>query len=351
MKRYDPDPSNFFILNSFDEFRRSSTISDDPDAHFKFVESLESSLNEHLNNPARLHGLRCESMFAHVIAAMDECSLITTEDSGPFFANDETLRRPDLRVITKKGEHLLIEVKNYFPKNREKPYRVRSSYLSTLRRYADLNDCPVKLAVYWSHWKLWTLTDLQYFEVIGDRLELKFSQAFKFNEMYRLGDSWIRSKPPLTLRLYANPQMPRKVVYGGKTEFYVHDVCLCSAGEVIRDELETKIAWFLLRNGNWQNFSISFDVTDDLINYADYCFSPTEPNPDEPFQNIGFLSELLSNQYRRLMLHDARKPVLTPGIHPSEMGVVIPRDYNGKTLSLQRFIVYPFGTQFHTGAD
>ena len=64
-------------------------------------------------------------------------------------------------------------------------------------------------------------------------------------------------------------------------------------------------------------------------------------NPDQEFVGGGWLSKMVSAQYRELTVADGKVAALSPNKHPAALGVVIPIDYKGKVLRLWRFRLRP----------
>ena len=238
MKRHDLDPLNFQLLKALDEFARGhgSDISDVA-THEGLIDSFRESIKTHVNHPARVHGFRVEAMFAHVVAAMNSVSLISEEDSGVLFDSAGNVKRPDFRIITKDGEQMFVEVKNFHQKQSPmKPYRVSKTHLQTLRKYADLNRISLKLAIYWSRWHVWTLVDVEKFsDGSTENIEISMGHAMMANEFYLLGDRMIGTTPPLSFRLYADPNRPRTVGANGEApitvlritqlRYHMHRIC------------------------------------------------------------------------------------------------------------------------------
>ena len=124
MKRYSEDPDKFSLLKSLDDFARTKGLCiTDAGTSDQLLEILRASLQVHVRNTARLHGLHAQSMFAYTTAAMGACRLISEEDSGALFDLDGNLQRPDFRIITRDGVQMLVEVKNFHPKNALKKLR------------------------------------------------------------------------------------------------------------------------------------------------------------------------------------------------------------------------------------
>jgi hypothetical protein len=90
-------------------------------------------------------------------------------------------------------------------------YRIRNQDVKALQRYAEAVGTPLRLAIYWAHWNLWTLNDPERFARSGNYAEIEFIQAMKQNEMAVLGDYSIGTTYPLTLKLLAAIDQPRTV--------------------------------------------------------------------------------------------------------------------------------------------
>jgi hypothetical protein len=83
-----------------------------------FLSQVDSGLARALNSEATLHGIRVQSMFRGMIANFDCLRLLKEEDSGEcYYRSDDEILVPDFRVVTEKGESLLIETKNHFSKD------------------------------------------------------------------------------------------------------------------------------------------------------------------------------------------------------------------------------------------
>jgi len=64
-------------------------------------------------NRAFIYGHLAESLFIQLVAALDNVRLIKQEDAGEVYAQDETLRLPDFRLVLSDGVVVLVEVKNF----------------------------------------------------------------------------------------------------------------------------------------------------------------------------------------------------------------------------------------------
>jgi hypothetical protein len=127
-------------------------------AHSEFLRRLTEEIRAAAEDDKFMFGNRTEAMFAALVASLGTVSLLKGEDGLDCFAQDPSLEIPDFRAVLKTGDQMLIEVKNY---HQEPPYtnayRMRANLLQGLQAYAALMKCPLKIAVYWSRWNLWTL--------------------------------------------------------------------------------------------------------------------------------------------------------------------------------------------------
>lgn len=353
MKRHPLDPLNFSLLRPLDEFARSHGLSiTDLAAREGLLASFRTSLEQHVSHEARLHGIRVESMFAYVVAAMGACDLISEEDAGTLFDDTGDLKRPDFRIITRDREHMLVEVKNFHQNSPRKPYRITGKYLASLKRYAQLNNVPLRIAIYWSRWNMWSLLDAARLDESKKNIDISMSDAFLHNEMYLLGDCMIGTLPPLSLRLYADTTKPRSVNSQGQTGFTVSKACLCCDGNDIDDPTERRIAWFLIRNGNWHEIEQVAEIKNRLVDYVEMRVSPQDPpdgeSSEQRFRSVGFMSQMITSQYLRPTSNGNNIATLAPKKQPDHFGLLIPKDYEGLALKLWRFTMLPKHVDYAT---
>jgi hypothetical protein len=345
MRKIDTDPETLAVLRLFDEFARSEGVSlQDAESHDAFLAKISTALATHRRNPIAVYGLRVQSMFAYVAAAMGACSTITEEDAGLFLADTAELRRPDFHIVTSGGVRFLVEVKSYSPDDPLAPYEMKASYFERLQRYAERMGRDLKIAIYWRHIEgLWTLVGAEQFDHRGDKRVLPFEAAFKRNEMSELlGDCIIGTVPPLGLKVYTDPEQPRSVAADGTATFTIKRVTLCAAGQEIDHPLERRIAWFLMTQGKWSDEQAPAQIENgELISFEMQIAPDDNPNPEEEFVSVGWLSQMVSRQYRDLTASDGKVSLLSPTQEPGALGVLIPLDYKGQVLRLWRFRLQP----------
>lgn len=340
MKRHSSD-IKYKILRMLDNFAKAEGLSiKDETASVKFIDRLSVAVREQRSDPIHIHGFRIESMFAHVVAALGGSQIITEEDSGAIFSSDEDVRRPDFRIVTNEGEQLLVEVKNFRQKDPMDPFILKSKYLLGLRKYANVFKVSLKLAIYWSLWRMWTLVDAKHFTK-NHNYSITLPEALKRSEMNILGDHMVATVPPLSLRLYADPNKPRRVEEDGQVHFTIGRAALLTNGKEISDDFERKLAWFFMLHGKWNEVDQPAEIVDGLLEYTEFRVSPEQYDKSQEFAILGFLSELISSNYNFLTSSKGEIMQLEPKQQPDDLCVLIPKDYKGKVLRLWRFHVQP----------
>jgi hypothetical protein len=343
MKRLGREPQRLETLNLFSQLQSgASGALYDPANRQSFLAQVDSGLTRALDSEATLHGKRVQTMFRGMVANLDFVRLFKEEDAGEcYFHSDDEILVPDFRVVTDKGESLLIETKNHFSKDLMRRYRIRTTDVQALGRYADLVATPLRMAIYWAHWNLWTLNDPKRFAVEGNYSQIEFTQAMKENEMASLGDYSIGTTYPLKLRLAAAMDKPRTISAEGRVEMTIGAVEISAAGSVLEDKTEQNIALYLMLYGSLQYDGGRIELDESGLPVAAvHTSAPEEPTPGQGFEIVGSVSSLYSQHYNSLTLEEGRVLRLNVG-DPTALAPVIPRDLQKKQLSLWRFTQNP----------
>lgn len=223
MKKVGREPQKLETLNLFSVLQSADGRAIyDPENRESFLSQVDAGLTRALDSEATLHGIRVQSLFRGMVANLDSVRLLKEEDTGDcFYRSDDDMLVLDFRIITDMGKALLIETKNHFSKDPMKRYRIRATDVDALGRYVDLVGIPLRFAIYWASWNLWTLNDPIRFTTSGNYAGIELFRALRESEMAVLGDYTIGTKYPLTLRLTADMNKPREILPDGKVSMSI----------------------------------------------------------------------------------------------------------------------------------
>ena len=301
---------------------------------------LGKQIEANRSNDILIHGLRIQTMFAYVAAALGTCRLIKEEDAGDLYYVESEIRAPDFRIVTLEGRQFLVEVKNCHSLDRD--YRFTRVYLDSLKAYAGILETEFFIAIYWSQLKMWTLLSPEDFELRGNVYVIAVSEAMKRNNMSMLGDCWIGTIPSLTLRFLSDPAKPRSVDASGQAEFTIAGAELYCGEQVVEDPLERQLVWFFMNYGSWPGHELSPEVREGEFISIGFRVEPEgRSNPDEAFELVGVLSQMVSRQFNDITAPEGSVKLLSPERDPDTLGVLIPPGYEGKALPLWRLIPSP----------
>ena len=268
-------------------------------------------------------------MFEYVAASLGKAVLIKREDSGEICSSDPEVRPPDFRIVLDDGTDLFVEVKNCHKTDPNYRFSLKHSYVSGIENYAKLFKRDIYIAIFWSRWRKWTLLKFGSFSS-GERPSISFLEAFKHNEMAKLGDMMIATTPPLTMRVIADPTKPRRVDDSGYVGFTIGAIELYCSGVRIEDKFDQSLAFYFMLNAEWVVPEPEARVEDGNLVHFDFTAKPEESVPGQRFQMLGFLSEMISRNYNHLTASDTGIERLSPAVDPDALGILIPQGYKGQ---------------------
>jgi Holliday junction resolvase len=311
-----------------------SSVIGETSAH---IAQMENNLEELSNDPRKKYGFRVEGMFAYVAAALGKCKLIKQEDLGGIcIVPDNNINIPDYRIVLLDGQLFLVEVKN---RNDDNIF-FKKDYIDDLKKYAQLNNCPLKIAIYWSKFKIWTLIPADSLTFSDQKCELKMDRAMAISEMAILGDQTIGTKPPLKIRLNMDATQTSELNEGGQSTVTIGGIDLFSGNKTIEDPIEQKIAFQLIMSGRWlENESVL--IENNKVSSIEYSYEPEEYDKSQGFALIGELSHIISANYDLSTVREGKIERFLPQKDPENFQVLIPDDYKGKSLPLWRLILQP----------
>jgi hypothetical protein len=275
-------------------------------------------------------------MFESMVASLGAVQILKVEDSGEIYVSDETLKVPDFRLVLADGSQMLVEVKNFYQaKDPRQIFDLGADYLEGLARYSKAMSCNLLLAIYWAKWNIWTLVRPEEFKNQGGKRVLDMLEAMKANHMAILGDYSIGTRFPLSLVLHADRTKPRAIGPDGTAAFTIGRVEPYSAGHLIADTLERRIAACLMFYGKWE-YEVEPRIVGNEIEAVEHRWIPEEDH-NQGFEIVGSISEMFCTFYKFATQEEGQLGRLRLDITPGSWGTLIPNDYKGGALPLWRF--------------
>ncbi len=334
----------FDLLNAFAAFGREQNLRlNDSHARERFGDHVAKALDQALNDPALLHGQRTQNMFEALVVSLGQFKLLKVEDAGRVHPSDR-YRAPDFRVILDDDREWLIEVKNAYEAEPTKQRRrlMSAAYLQTLQNYAAAMNCPLKIAVYWARWGLWTLISPEKFAGQSGGVTVDMMQAVPQNEMAALGDMTVGTRPPLRLRLLTDPTKPRRVDENGQVAFTIGEAKLYCGEDEITLPIEKNIAWILIQFGDWEEDGPDAVLDGNVLEALEFKWTPRErPNEGQDFESIGTLSTMFSRHYATATLAAGDVIQTEADLVPGWFAPLTSKTYRGRALPLWKFILQP----------
>ena len=282
-------------------------------------------------------------MFEAMLVSLGNYSLLKPEDVGRIHP-DEHFCVPDFRVVLKDGTQWLIEVKNVYIENRALVQQERQlmtrAYREKLEAYAAATGGELKLAVFWPRWAIWTLVSPELLVDENGELTLDMQTALKASELGKLGDRSIGTRPPLRLRLIADPEKTSAVAADGTVNLTIGDVKLFCGENEILDPVERNIAWALMLYGQWEENDHEVELVGKTLKSIEFQWEPEE-RINDGFEMIGILSSMFAKYYAEMTVDKNEVVQVNAPLRPGWFEPLISRDYEKKDLPLRIFILQP----------
>jgi hypothetical protein len=306
----------------------------------RVIDQMEASLLKEMNNPTLLYGRRAEALFGYVASALGQPILVKQEDAGDTISSDPNIQPPDYRILLPGPSEFFVEVKNVHRKDPRSRFPFKDSYIHSLEAYANAFGHPLKFAIYWSAWHTWTLISVDKLPLNKGKRSINMIEAIKMNELAVLADFMIGTRPPITMRLVADPAKPSSIIDEvaqftiGATEFYC-------AGERILDPAECKIAIYMMMYGKWSEITEDYKIEEGRVIWNDVSVSPDVWEPQQGFAFVGSLSGMISRQFEFMTAPSGKIERMRPSAEPESFGVAIPHEYKSSNLHLWRMKQQP----------
>ena len=186
---------------------------------------------------------------------------------------------------------------------------------------------------------MWTLVSPSILKMQGAKYILPFVEANKYNEMSLLGDLSVATTPPLVLRLVADTLKPRRIESDGTVGFTIAGLEFYCNNKQITDSFEKSLAFYFMLYGRWSVSEGEAEIVDEQLVAVRYTAEPEETDPEQGFDFLGSMSEMISKNFNRLTAPDGSIERLSPKSENIFLGLMIPNDYKSEILPLWRFIL------------
>lgn len=309
------------------------------------VAAFEAGLRDSLESPSRIRGWVSDQLFGLVAADLGGCKLVKQEDTGILFYEDE-VKLPDWRLTLLFGKNILVEVKAE-AEDHPRVSKLRVAEVARLKSYAQLNDCPLYIAVHWVTMSMWTLVPVSDYVRVDRHLEIDLETAFKRNHMCSLlNDRMIGLKPPLEFRMTMQEVVDKdgaaKVVpKPEEVSLVTTDVRLFAGGEEMVDESEIALVWFLIQHARWPCEEKMEDSGNGIWEMV-FTMAPDESYAEQGFDVIGSLSELYTRMFysSTTSLRDETTK-LRIDVEPGTLPRLVPTDLKSDRLPLWHLHINP----------
>ncbi len=333
------NPLRFDLLHLFEaHLRAQGGTLHDPEAPGEFFASLGEPLTTAIGDSTLLRGLRAEALFEALVVSLGQVDLLKQEDSGRVWTGRGGLKVADFRIVLQDGTRFLAEVKHFHGGTPDKAFSISPNYLAGLQAYEDAVGCPVKLAVYWSQWNLWTLVPLTACKNKG-RPSLSLEQAMKTNEMGILGDMLVGTEFPLRFRIIADPGAERRLGKNGQVAFTIGGIEMYCRDRLLTKKREQSIAMWFMLYGPWEEKATAEISGGELVG-VDFIRTPPVDS-GQGFELVGALSSLFSTMYLGSTSDEDRVTRLGIQVTSGSLGSMIPGNYKSEALPLWRLHVMP----------
>ncbi|MDQ0727471.1 hypothetical protein [Microbacterium sp. W4I20] len=342
-------------MDGVDLYRRLDDPGDgsalgDPARIEAFVDELRSNLTDNLKTPSTVAGWRAQALFASLVAALDECDLLTMVDTGEIYYADASVKAPDYFLHLRSGKRMLVDVKNVALRNEDSldmPVKFTQSEVARMREFGDRFGAEVFLALYVPRMATWLLVDIDDLtDGPGGGKRITIQNAILRNQLYLLGDKYVGTAYPLEFVMRHDPRVsstpgPKDEDGRRNFQFKVGSVELLAGGVTITDPQERRILHFFMLYGSWNEEEIPLIVDGELVEIR-YKFTP-----DEIHQGGKELLGTLASMYSRMFEYntsDASGPLaLDVDVEPGTLVTLIPHDFDfaNATLPLWLLTVHP----------
>lgn len=332
-----PDTLGLLDLFADLDLGKPGTLPTDPVRIQAVADRVAAGLTKTLAQPQVMYGWRTQRMFERLVEALGVAVLSKSED-GRSVAAATDVRAADHRIVLPDDRTLLVEVKNHHPSNPMKDWTGRASDHYAFVQYCRLAGGEAHYAIYWAPWGIWTLVPAEVARVDRRKVRIDMATAARANRMSQLGDLTVGSEPPLSVRFLADPAAANSITRVSDTtsevRFTIGSVEVRSAGRVVTDPAEQRIAWFMMLYGSQWAEGEDFEEHDGAVASITFSRTPLQWEERQGFAFVGPLSSMYSVWYLGRTAALGHTIDAAPSQEPGWLGRLIPEGYRGEALRL-----------------
>ena len=332
----------FDLLNVYSRFAHARNLPIGESATLDaFLTSARDDLGGAVRDEPLIHGHRTAAMFEALVLSLDRYKMFKVEDIGRVHSSDK-LRAPDFRVILEDGEQWLIEVKNVWQEAGALGKRrlMSPAYYASLAQYSALTGAKLKLAVYWSSWRIWTLVSPEALLNEQGYLKIDMRAAVLANELSRLGDVYLGTRSPITMRLETSST---PIDANGQAEITITGSAVFSEDRKL-SKPEEAMALLLVQFGEWEEHDLGAKIEDNRVSAIEFQWRPRGENDkqdEDGFAMIGSLSRMYAAHYLATTTRNGRITQIEIDDQASWFSPLNREDQKTANLPLWRFVQQP----------
>jgi len=342
-------------MDGVDLYRRldepgDGSVLGDPARIEAFIGELRTNLTASLTTPSTVAGWRAQALFASLVAALDECDLMTLVDAGEVYYADDSVKPPDYFLHLRSGKRMLVDVKNVALREQDSfdtPVKFTSSEVTRMREFGDRFGADVFLALYVPIMATWLLVDIDDLtDGPGGGKRITIQNAILRNQLHLLGDKYVGTAYPLEFVMRRDPSassVPEPKDEGGKQtfQFKVGSVELLAGGVPITDPQERRILHFFMLYGPWNEEEIPLIVDGELVEIR-FKFTPDEIREGGK-ELLGTLASMYSRMFEYNTSDETGPLALDINVEPGTLVTLIPHDFDfaNATLPVVLLTVHP----------
>jgi hypothetical protein len=304
---------------------------------------VKSNLLADLAVPSTVRGWRAQALFASLVAALDECELMTFVDTGDVYYDGPSVKPPDYFLCLRSGKKILVDVKAVELRSEdplEMPIKFGAAEVDRMRRFGDLFGAEVFLAFYYPMMPLWSLIPLS--ELVagpGGGYRMTVKESILRNQIALLGDLAIGTLPSLECIIRPDTSQPHVVDGSGELTFAVGSIEYRLDGSLVTSDEGRRVLNFLMLYGGWEDIEEPVLNGDELVELR-FTARPPE-DTGQGFEIVGSLSSMYSRMFESSTSSSLGITALDMPIAPGSLISLIPHDYDVPDMPLWRLHLSP----------